>query len=494
MIRTSWMGLIRFMLVGASFAALLFASGIASAAAFSGGVVAERIGGDANFSSAGALASGVGAPLFLDEFSRTTNTRLQTIALPATDPDGAGPQRAITENGSTNQIGFIARSVDGNYLTTAGYGVDAGSAVPGTATTTNRMIARIAANGTVDTSTGFSEATSTNTNAAASVRSTATVDGTTFYVGTGNNTAGTRYIDTFGAIDDPTDRATGPSSQVRTIGIFGGRLFYSNSATYALRSVKDTNTGGLPTTDAAITTVDVVPTASNTSPEQFVLLDLDPLLNFDGTGLDTLYMTHAGAVAPTSNPTSGADLNSGGLQKYTFDGTNFVQQITFNSGLVNNTADKMHGGLQGLAFAGLDSSNNPILYASTSAPASTGNALVQLVDAGAASAFTFIAQAPVNSVFRGVALAPGNAPGLPGDYNGNGVVDAGDYALWRKTPASYGGDPAGYNTWRTNFGNPPGSGSLATSPVPEPSAFALIALALPLLSFGRCRAIRVPRA
>src|SRR4029078_9829883 len=62
---------------------------------------------------------------------------------------------------------------------------------------------------------------------------------------------------------------------------------------------------------------------------------------------------------------------------------------------------------------------------------------------------------------------------LPGDYNHNGVVYAGDYVLWRKTPGSYGGDPGGYNTWRANFGNTPGSGSLAIGTVPEPAAIAL---------------------
>jgi hypothetical protein len=41
---------------------------------------------------------------------------------------------------------------------------------------------------------------------------------------------------------------------------------------------------------------------------------------------------------------------------------------------------------------------------------------------------------------------------LPADYNGNGTVDAADYVLWRKDPASFGGDPGGYDTWRANFG------------------------------------------
>jgi hypothetical protein len=42
--------------------------------------------------------------------------------------------------------------------------------------------------------------------------------------------------------------------------------------------------------------------------------------------------------------------------------------------------------------------------------------------------------------------------GPEGDYNENGTVDAADYVAWRNDPASHGGNPAGYNTWRANFG------------------------------------------
>jgi hypothetical protein len=65
----------------------------------------------------------------------------------------------------------------------------------------------------------------------------------------------------------------------------------------------------------------------------------------------------------------------------------------------------------------------------------------------------------------------GSNAGLSGDYNNDGKVNAADYVLWRKSPGTFGGDPAGYNTWRANFGNgSPGSGaSLGSSAVPEPS-------------------------
>jgi hypothetical protein len=66
--------------------------------------------------------------------------------------------------------------------------------------------------------------------------------------------------------------------------------------------------------------------------------------------------------------------------------------------------------------------------------------------------------------------------GQPGDYNEDGHVDAADYVAWRKLPANFGGDPAGYNTWRANFGEgSPGSGG--SGGVPEPAACALALIA-----------------
>src|SRR3954470_17541943 len=74
--------------------------------------------------------------------------------------------------------------------------------------------------------------------------------------------------------------------------------------------------------------------------------------------------------------------------------------------------------------------------------------------------------------------------GTPGDYNGDGKVDAADYVTWRTNPSSFGGDPAGYDTWRANFGNPPGSG-LSAGTVPEPAAASLLILACTLAASRR---------
>ncbi|HJQ80788.1 MAG TPA: hypothetical protein VJ828_12570, partial [Lacipirellulaceae bacterium] len=81
--------------------------------------------------------------------------------------------------------------------------------------------------------------------------------------------------------------------------------------------------------------------------------------------------------------------------------------------------------------------------------------------------------------FLGGGLITVGGAGLAGDYNNDGKVDAADYVVWRKNPAAHGGDPAGYNTWRTNFGAMSGGGSSsAPGAVPEPACFTLLFVGL----------------
>jgi hypothetical protein len=76
-------------------------------------------------------------------------------------------------------------------------------------------------------------------------------------------------------------------------------------------------------------------------------------------------------------------------------------------------------------------------------------------------------------------LAP---PGLDGDHNGDGKVDAADYVAGRKLPGNYGGDPAWYDDYRENFGeSSPGS----SGPVPEPVSLVPVIVGLAGLWLGR---------
>jgi hypothetical protein len=106
-----------------------------------------------------------------------------------------------------------------------------------------------------------------------------------------------------------------------------------------------------------------------------------------------------------------------------------------------------------------------------------------------------------------VQLIPDDYPGLAGDYNGNGVVDAADYTVWRDTLGQAGtglaadstgpaGVPDGrvdqldYGFWKGNFGNMLGTGSgrVSGTTAPEPSTMPLaVAGALALTAMLRRR-------
>lgn len=80
-----------------------------------------------------------------------------------------------------------------------------------------------------------------------------------------------------------------------------------------------------------------------------------------------------------------------------------------------------------------------------------------------------------------------------GDYNGDGVVDAADYVVWRKT---IGGQFA-YDAWRARFGSTSGSGSgfASGSSVPEPSLGGLISLAIyGLFTLRACGGFRTAKS
>jgi hypothetical protein len=93
----------------------------------------------------------------------------------------------------------------------------------------------------------------------------------------------------------------------------------------------------------------------------------------------------------------------------------------------------------------------------------------------------------------GVVLYEAFTGGVPGDYNGNGVVDAADYTVWRdnlgnqnftlpnevETPGTV--TQEDYTAWKSRFGNSAGSGSGAgasqASAVPEPTTWVLLIVA-----------------
>jgi hypothetical protein len=88
-------------------------------------------------------------------------------------------------------------------------------------------------------------------------------------------------------------------------------------------------------------------------------------------------------------------------------------------------------------------------------------------------------------------------PGINGDYNDNGTVDAADYVVWRKnlgtnntlpndsTPGSV--TQNDYGVWGANFGETVGGGAGQAAAVPEPSALLLGAIAIGWFAFRNFR-------
>lgn len=85
-------------------------------------------------------------------------------------------------------------------------------------------------------------------------------------------------------------------------------------------------------------------------------------------------------------------------------------------------------------------------------------------------------------------------PGVNGDYNNNGTVDAADYVLWRNGGplTNEVADPGAvsaqdYTEWRNRFGSVTGSGLGAGSSVPEPNSLILWTIVVALVGFCRIR-------
>jgi hypothetical protein len=95
-----------------------------------------------------------------------------------------------------------------------------------------------------------------------------------------------------------------------------------------------------------------------------------------------------------------------------------------------------------------------------------------------------------------------STPGLAGDYNNNGRVDAADYVVWRETlnrtgaglPADGNGDgrvdAIDYNMWRQRFARPSGAALGAVLNVPEPGTSLIVIAVAGLLMNHLSRAPR----
>jgi hypothetical protein len=108
-------------------------------------------------------------------------------------------------------------------------------------------------------------------------------------------------------------------------------------------------------------------------------------------------------------------------------------------------------------------------------------------------------RAETDLYIRSIEVTAPDGPGVAGDYNSNGTVDAADYVLWRNggplqnevqgvTPGNV--TPEDYDAWRARFGNTAGAAggsAVVAAVVPEPSASVFVIAGGALVGAARAR-------
>ena len=347
------------------------ADGAGAGGAAAGGAGAGGAGGSAPAALAvfrvGDGSAGLGSaatPVFIDYFTAAGSLH-HSVAMPTAV---VGSNHMLTSSGTATSDGELTRSADGRYLVVPGY-----DAAPGTASvasfTGSRVVGRVSAAGSIDTTTALSDLGTNNH------RSAASVDGTAFWVGSA--ATGVRFA-TLGATTSTQLSTT--VTNVRQVALFGGQLYVSDGSgsTSRLGAVGT----GLPTTSGnTIVSLPGYP-ATVVSPYGFFFADLTASV----AGLDTLYV---------------AD-DTLGITKYSL-----VSGTWTSNGVVGAAADTYRG-LTAAVTAGVVT-----LYATGlgGSGATGGGKLVTLTDAsGYNAAFTgtptVLASAASQTAFRGVALVP----------------------------------------------------------------------------------------
>jgi len=326
-----------------------------------GNIVVYRVG-----TGSAALTSAAQA-VFLDEYT-TTGAFVQSIAMPTSV---SGSNHTFTASGTSTAEGLLNRSVDGRYLLLTGY-----DAAPGTASvngttgaTVPRVVARVGADGTIDTSTALADFSS-----GSSPRSAISTNGTDLWITGG--AGGIRYT-TIGATSS-TQLAVTPTT-FRSLEIFEDQLYVSAS-TGATR-IATVGTGTPTTSGQTVTNIPGAPTSLG-SPYGMFFADLD-----GNAGVDTLYVCDDGI----------------GLLKYTL-----VSGSWTASGTIGTTSDDYFG------LTGSVSGTTVTLYA-TRLNGGGADTIVSVVDTSGfggtlAATPTTLVTAAANTAFRGVDFAPSAAP------------------------------------------------------------------------------------
>jgi hypothetical protein len=295
-----------------------------------------------------------GNTVFIDQYS-TNGTLINSIPIPDSGPV------ALILSGTASSEGGMTRSLDRSTLALIGYNTNrnavTGSLANQAATAVPRAIA------TVDALGNFAMLQASPTAYSLNNARCAASDGTNNFWTAGGN-AGTLYFNP----PQPPGTIQNAVANTRYTKIIGGRLYFSTFS--GAGGIYTFQGDGLPKS-SAVTNL-LFSTGSGSNPTAF---DINPSLTI--------------AYVADQRP------NAGGIQKWTNNGTAWIQAYNFSTG----------AGAFGLVadFSG----PAPVIYATTSEASS--NRLVQIVDTNSTATVNLLASAGSERLFRGLDFTPERA-------------------------------------------------------------------------------------
>lgn len=292
----------------------------------------------------------------------------QATALPVA---ASGAMHSLTLSGNGASEGALTLSADGHYVLFAGY-----DATPGTTLVVDnadRVVGRLSAGGTVDTSTVVTGLNGTGN----FIRSATSTDGNALWLG---GVLGVAYT-TLGKNGAATARPLGSTANSRVVAFYGGQLYVSR-ASDTVGGISSVGTGAPMADNVTAKQLTGFPTTGNVlSPYGFVAFDRDAT-----QGIDLLY------VADDRTDTNG------GIQRWKLSGTTWSMNGTLSAGATS--------GCRGLAaFA----SGSDIVLIATTSEAAGSTRIVSFTDSGGVTTTVtpkVLATAATNTAYRGVSLPP----------------------------------------------------------------------------------------
>jgi hypothetical protein len=359
---------------GASTAGTNATAATAAGVFAAGDVVVYRVGDGSS------SLSGNAAPVFLDEYT-PGGTLVQSIPMPTSD---SGSTHELTASGTAASEGLLTLSADGHYLMLPGYHKPVGTS--GVASTDDVTVARVGADGTVNTSTVLNEFADDN-----NVRGATSTDGSNIWVSGANGGIG---YTTLGS----TSFTQLSTKDVRQVAVAGGQLYVSSDKSSI--GISKVGTGTPTSGSPALANLPGSPESGN-DPYAFTLLALG-----GSSTPNTLYV---------------ADSSADKIKKFSLVGSSWVAEG-------NKTVDGVTG-VTGAVVGG-----QAVLYATSSGSAGTDGDLYTVTDASGAGAtmtgsVSDIASAPGKEGFRGVAMAPtatGTGTIAPAAWPGSSTVTTAD--------------------------------------------------------------------